>query len=421
MFSSAANAPGQAIAWQWVESAMSAEYTNNHYVPQWYQRRFIPADQADRELFYLDLAPGTFTDPRGVKHRRRSVRRQGFRRCFAEDDLYTERFGTVERRDIEKIFFGEVDECGKRAVEFFAQYEHKNLAPHALDEMMLHLSTQKLRTKKGLDWLAHASGAAHHVQTLQNLLELRTVYGAIWAECVWQIAEANSSTTKFIVTDHPVTIYNRAYGPRHQWCRGANDPDIRLVGSHTLFPLDMNRILILTNLAWAQNPYQSPKATRANPGLYRDAMFNFMDVQVKRQLDEREVLEINFILKSRAYRYIGAAAEEWLFPEHSVSKSDWNTFGDGFLLMPDPRPLNTGSTYTMGYSSGSTFSMDDQGRLPWDQSFGGDARDPAKHAALQRFQGEFARKYGSARRGRTFDSPEFDNAELHAYFASLGN
>jgi hypothetical protein len=36
---------------------MSAEYTNNHYVPQWYQQQFIAPDQADNELYLLDLKP----------------------------------------------------------------------------------------------------------------------------------------------------------------------------------------------------------------------------------------------------------------------------------------------------------------------------------------------------------------------------
>ena len=32
--------------------AMLNEYQNNHYVPAWYQRRFVPVGQKDQELFY---------------------------------------------------------------------------------------------------------------------------------------------------------------------------------------------------------------------------------------------------------------------------------------------------------------------------------------------------------------------------------
>jgi len=48
---------------------MSNEYHHNHYVPVWYQKRFVPSEQQDRELYYLDLKPGTFTDGRGKRHK----------------------------------------------------------------------------------------------------------------------------------------------------------------------------------------------------------------------------------------------------------------------------------------------------------------------------------------------------------------
>jgi hypothetical protein len=138
---------------------MSAEYRNNHYVPQWYQRRFIPADAANRELFLLDQKPGKVKVPGGKKVRRRAVRKIGTRRCFAIDDLYTTRLEGVESRELEKTFFGEVDRRGQRAVEWFAQDLWEGLPESALQDLMLFMSTQKFRTPKGLDWLAEKSGA----------------------------------------------------------------------------------------------------------------------------------------------------------------------------------------------------------------------------------------------------------------------
>jgi hypothetical protein len=32
---------------------MSGEYRNTHYVPVWYQKRFLPSGQRDKELFHL--------------------------------------------------------------------------------------------------------------------------------------------------------------------------------------------------------------------------------------------------------------------------------------------------------------------------------------------------------------------------------
>ena len=60
------------------------EYKNNHYVPEWYQKRFILPAQKDNELYYLNLNQGEFKDPRGITHPKRPVYRQGFGHCFIE-------------------------------------------------------------------------------------------------------------------------------------------------------------------------------------------------------------------------------------------------------------------------------------------------------------------------------------------------
>src|SRR6185503_19899698 len=103
---------------------MSNEYRNNHYVPAWNQDRFLPANQADRELYYLDLNPSTFLDPRGVAHPQRAVKRQGFRKCFSQIDLYTARFGNQMSIEIEKQFFGDIDRKGHKAVDYFENFAH---------------------------------------------------------------------------------------------------------------------------------------------------------------------------------------------------------------------------------------------------------------------------------------------------------
>jgi hypothetical protein len=273
-----------------------------------------------------------------------------------------------------------------------------------------------------LDWLSlHVGDGPNAV--LQALVGLRTLYTAIWAECVWQLADATDSNTKFIVTDHPVTVYNRSCGPRSTWCRGANDPDIRMHGTHTIFPLGLERVLILTNLSWARNPYQPSTGLRPNPAFYRDTTFNVFEVQTHRLLQEQEVREINFILKSRAYRYIAAAQEEWLFPERFVSKSDWNTYGHGYLLMPDPRTLHHGGEIVMEYADGSTDAFDVYGRKPWEEGYGSDEMPRGGRSPLFRFKGEFARLFGPYRRGRSFEvgrlEDERDSDDVHQHHLGL--
>ena len=308
---------------------MSREYVNNHYVPQWYQKRFIPHGQTDNELFYRNLKPTPFIDSQGVSRPSRAVKKQGTRLCFKEDDLYARWFNGVKYTDIEQIFFGNIDNYGRKAVDFFAKYDHQN--PNWDGKMfralMLYMSTQKLRTPKGLGWLAGQVGSDDRNTVLRHMIQLRQLYGSIWTECVWQIANAGQSDTKFIVSDHPVTVYNRFLGPRNRQCRGFNDPDITLHASHTLFPLSLDKVLILTNLSWVRNPYQSGIDRRPNPNPLRPAIFKYLDIQTHRNLSEREVCEINFIIKSRAFQYIAAGRKEWLYPKKLISKSNWNKYG----------------------------------------------------------------------------------------------
>jgi hypothetical protein len=103
------------------------------------------------------------------------------------------------------------------------------------------MSVQKLRTPKGLGWLSrYRSGRARNSR-LMLLQRIQNMFCAMWTDCIWQIADAIQSATKFIISDHPVTVYNRACFPGSRWCIGFNDPDIRMVGTHTYFPLSIDK------------------------------------------------------------------------------------------------------------------------------------------------------------------------------------
>lgn len=399
-------------------------YRNQHYVPQWYQKRFFEPGARENVLYYLSLEPVAITDAGGNRRQLPPQRRRPVRKCFAEDDLYTLRFGEVASTAIEQVLFGQTDDRGSEAVSYWADFVHPSVNEAAFSGLLHYMSAQKLRTPKGLDWLRRQIGSEGPNEVLRAMVGLQGLYSAIWTECVWQLADASASETKFIVSDHPVTVYNRACGPRHEQCRGANDPDIRLHGSHTIFPLDLNRVLILTNLSWARNPHQKPTGWRPNPTFYRDTVFNFFDVQTNRSLVEEEVREINFIVKSRAYRYIAASNDEWLYPERFVSKSNWAHFGHGYLLMPDPRGLHHGGEALLEYADGSSAAFDDYGRKPGEGGYGtypglGGPRDP-----LRRFKREFAQLMGPARRSRSFTGgglePARDSDELHRHHLDFG-
>jgi hypothetical protein len=234
-----------------------------------------------------------------------------------EEDLYTVTLGSIESTEIERLFFGVIDSAGRAAVDAFANFQHgQSGSGDTLNPLIQFMSAQKLRTPKGLAWLRDHAKTNDRNLVLRHMVQLRQLFGAIWTESVWLIADASRSETKFLISDHPVTVYNRRCGPRSQWCRGFNDPDIWLNGTHTIFPLSPERILLLTNLAWVRNPYQSEVTTRPNPNPFRNAMFSVLDIQTHRFLSEEEVREINFIIKTRALRYVAAGKEEWLYPEN---------------------------------------------------------------------------------------------------------
>jgi hypothetical protein len=77
-------------------------YKENHYVTQWYQRRFLPST-GEQKFRYLDLRPQTFVDAKGIKRQKKNLQRWGPDRCFKQTDLYTTRFGALLWRDQGKV------------------------------------------------------------------------------------------------------------------------------------------------------------------------------------------------------------------------------------------------------------------------------------------------------------------------------
>jgi hypothetical protein len=395
----------------------SKPYRHNHYVPEWYQKRFISPKSGT--YYYLDLKPDLITQG-DYTHSRRALRRLGARNCFAQDDLYTVKWGVVENVDIEKFFFGEVDNTAPAAVQYFSEFAHPSADGELFQTFLTHMSLQKLRTPKGLGWLRQWSTTGDRNLDLILIQQIKNVFCATWTECIWQIADSNNSKTKFIISDHPVTVYNRACPPLNDLCRGYNDPDIRLSGTHTIYPLSLEKMLILTNLSWVRNPYQSEKKLRPNPELFRNTIFNFLDIQTSRSMSEEEVLQINYIVKKRALKYVAAAEEEWLYPEKFLASDHWRNFGRGHLLMPDPRDIHMGGEIVIGYSGGGSDAFSEYGHKPWQQGYKDEKRFAVEAAALERFKAEFARVQGPVHRGTSHtlgaQGRGIDGEEMQKYY-----
>ncbi|WP_456668068.1 DUF4238 domain-containing protein [Bradyrhizobium sp. USDA 3240] len=395
-------------------------YRENHYVAQWYQRRFLPA-VGEKKFYYLDLKPDQFRDPNGVLRQKKAVNRWGTDRCFKETDLYTTRFGTWESTEIEQFFFGRVDTKGRDAIEYFANFTHPGADETAFQNLLNYMSVQKLRTRKGLAQLAAMTGMRDRNAVLLAMQQLQNLYCAIWTEAVWALVDATQTQTKFIISDHPVTVYNRDCFPNSHWCREFRDPDIRSVGTHTIFPLSPTGALVLTNHSWVRNPHASAIKWRPNPNLFRSAIFYYPGIQTGRELTEVEINQINFVIKKRAYRHVAAAEEAWLYPERRIPSEHWRKLDDRYLLMPDPRSVTVSEEIIIGYDDRRADAFDSYGRRPGQRGFKDERLAERERKTHYAFQGEFTRMFGPKRRGisdrfgaldKTEDSPEFHRWHL---------
>ena len=187
------------------------KYKENHYVPCWYQERFLPPT-GERKFRYLDLHPEQFRDLNGVPRTKKNVWRWGASSCFKETDLYTVKHGRYESIDIERFFFGKVDEEGREAVEFFSRYEpfddfREGPSPERMfHSLMNYMSVQKFRTPKGLRYLSVLIHQTDKNRLLWQMQALQNTHCAIWTESVCALVDAKNTATKFIITDHHITV-----------------------------------------------------------------------------------------------------------------------------------------------------------------------------------------------------------------------
>jgi uncharacterized protein DUF4238 len=339
----------------YIACAMS-QTRNNHYVPQWHQNGFV--DERDNELRHLKrheikLEDGSIKIKYGKKWFTSA-------QCFYKKDLYSTFFGTIVNDDIEKKLFGPIDDNGANAVKAFltddlAQWHHN------FQDFFTYLDAQKLRTPKGLDWVKAKYPELNQIQLMTEMQALRTIHCTLWTEGVRELVSAEDSDVKFILSDHPVTIYNYACPPDSELCAYPNDPDIALKGSQTIFPLDKNRCLILTNLEYAQDPDGvNPLEQRTNATKIRRSIVNTINFINKRKLIADEVTKINHIIKSRTKDAIAAGKENWLYPENELN-CDWSELRH-VLRPPSDELYHFGGEIFAGYEDGSTYYQDAFGR-----------------------------------------------------------
>ena len=330
----------------------------NHYVPKWYQRGFMPPGEAT--LQYLDLSPERRELADGRTIVGRSLRSLPPTRCFRQRDLYTTLFGHIVNDEIERFLFGPIDDSGAKGVRAFAADDAQGIHRHFL-AFLEYMDAQKLRTPKGLDWIAAKYPKLGQMDLMVEMQALRQMHCTMWAECVREIVSAEDSDVKFILTDHPVTTYNPACPPDSSRCRYPNDPSISLNGTQTVFPLDADHCLILTNLECAKDPAAvDPLALRQNARYSGSAIVRTNAMIRTRTLARDEVVAINFLLKARSRRFVAAHQREWLFPD----RDDPPAWEDIATVLRPPRDClwEFGGEIFIGHGDGSTSYRDPFGR-----------------------------------------------------------
>ncbi len=337
---------------------------NNHYVPQWYQQGFF--EPGRNTLAYLDLQPPQKVLDDGRVITERAIFDAPTSRCFRQMDLYSTFFGTSVNDEIERRLFGDIDAKGSRAIRAFVGLDvgewHRQF-----QTLFEYIDIQKIRTPKGLDWLKTQYPRLTQNDLMIEMQGIRAMHCTIWTEGVREIISAEDADVKFIVSDHPVTIYNHAVPPEVHNNAHPDEPGIALKASQTIFPLNRDLCLILTNLEYAKDPWTSPLDKRTFARNYRSSMVRTDAFIRTRKLSGQEVTRVNYVLKARARRYIAAGRKDWLYPEAVIS-DPWGEL-QKTLLPPMSGLWHFGGEMFVGYEDGHVHYQDEFGRAEKQREF----------------------------------------------------
>lgn len=371
----------------------------------------------ENKLHLLDMKPDLVVHKDGVARFRKDLLHWGSVRCFVQRDLYTTFFGEKYSTEIEEKFFGPYDKKGPAIINEILSFSHTQTHPRVLRFLLQYMSSQRLRTPSGIFLLENIFPDYNRNEILWEMQRLRNMFCAIWAECVWAIVSAERSSTKFILSDQPVTFYNSHANPNSVAHRARPQVDLRYVGTHTIFPLSPEKCIIMTPVSWVRNPFQNPTNYRPNPKYLRDTFLDIRQVQVGRKLTEDEVIKFNYVIKRSAQRYIAAENKAWLHPERLFGSHSWEGFESSDLFKPDPRPCGFQAEVIVGGDRGFVDGADEYGRRPNEPGYSDKRQRAIEFQTFQKAKAEFAIKHGPQRRGRNFDfdslSREYDLPEEH--------
>lgn len=337
---------------------------NHHYVPVWYQRRFL--DEGSTAFRILDLHPDRIVLPDGTIKSRRTILDKGPEAAFKTKDLYTVSLFGRANDEIERMLFGPIDTKGRRAIDAWLR-EDWAVVHETYWLMYEFMDALRLRTPKGLRFVQSVTKAQSNFQLMAWMQRMRRMHCVMWSEGVLEIVSAKSSSTKFIFTDHPVTFFNRHSFPGDPSIPAGCDPLQEWQGTQTLFPLDRENLFVLTHLEWARSPGAAKaKKPRTNARYFDTSLVRYDKCGRGRCLTDSQVREVNFILKSRADRYVAGRNDDDLFPERHLKSTHWGNLGR--FLSPSGDLWDWGGYTTVKMQDGSYIFQDEFGRRPKSKS-----------------------------------------------------
>lgn len=345
---------------------------DHHYVPQWYQRNFLPNGKG--EFFVFDKAPITKILCPDKKWRSidnsRVIRRSGTQELFQREHLYALNLPFVSSDFLEKHLFGAIDDTGAianrvllnwpitipmpKGDEYPFEYGDPN---DRLMELLEFINAQKMRTPRGLDNIKEKLTKAGAPKDDNNIAmawfnENKSRLCTVWAEAHWEVFGIDeNSTTSFLLSDDPVTLYNMDSFPASAHCRYPNDPDPFWRGTRVLFPLSSKKLLVLSHKEHIDDPSRAKaRKLRRNAREYDQTIFSFTWVSHRKMLSTDEVTEVNRILKLRAVRFVAAYDHDILYPEKIKSERKWSDLDS--LFQPEYPSSHTSSEVHFGFADG---------------------------------------------------------------------
>jgi len=320
------------------------ETKRHHFVPEWYQRLFLPDGRG--EFWVFDKQPETHKlcpDGKVRTIRNKDTFRRGPHALFQRDNLYSIKLRGIREDAIERLLFGNIDDRGAKACRMLQAWPgSRGFGPlkempkefghpsERMQDLLEFINAQKIRTPKGIDQVkrdlaTRGQIAANNNAVMDYLVRRRQRNCTVWAESIWEIFSAEQSDLKFILSDDPVVIYNCDCFPASNANKYPNDPHSWWRGSRVLYPLGANRLLVMSHAEHMDDPSRSKaKRDRRNARAYDMALLNYTDIVNDRTLSREDIAKVNWITKSRATRYVASTDKQALYPEREIGQPRWS-------------------------------------------------------------------------------------------------